>query len=131
MNFQNVTMMLKSISIPAPPVTFHWGRARIALDVPMLLCALLAFTYSGPLLRQVDATAAAFDPGLLSALAYAAAAMLLGVVMARLLTAVLVRQAEPMVKPLNLLKPWQHVFLLAGLFCSLFWGFVGVLTALL
>ena len=124
-------IMLKSIPLPVPPATFRWGGVRIAPDVPLLLCALLVFLFSGPLLRQVEATAAPFDPGLLSALAFTVAAVLLAVVMARLLTTMLVRQAGPMVKRLNLLTPWQHILLLTGLFCSVFWGFVGVLIALL
>lgn len=124
--------MLKSIPLPAPPRTIRWNGGRIALDVPVLLLALLAFVFSGPLLRRMDATASPFDPGLLSALAYAAAAVLVAGLLARLLATTLARYANAsMVKPLNPMKPWQHLLLLLGLFCSLFWGFVGVLIALL
>ncbi|MBK1440957.1 hypothetical protein JHJ32_13235 [Parapedobacter sp. ISTM3] len=59
--------MLKSILLAAPRGTIPWSGGRIALDVSMLLCTLLAFVFSGSLLRQLDATAAPFDVGLLSA----------------------------------------------------------------
>ncbi|WP_262246893.1 hypothetical protein [Parapedobacter soli] len=124
--------MLKSIPLPAPTGTIHWSRGRIARNVSALLVAVLAFAFSGPLLRQVDATAAPFDLGLLSALAFAAAAVLAAGLMARVLTVALVRHAIPsMVKPLNPMKPWQHLLMLLGLFCSLFWGFMLVLIVLL
>src|SRR5690606_36902608 len=116
----------------APPGTIRWNGGRIAPDVPMLLFGLLAFLFSGPLLRQLDATAAPFDVGLLTALAYAGAAVLAARLLARLLTIAWARHATAsMVKPLNPMKPWQHLLLLLGLFCSLFWGFVLVLIALL
>ena len=78
----------------------------------MLLFALLAFAFSGPLLRRMDATSAPFDPGLLSALAFAAAAILAAGLLARVLTGALLRQATAsMVKPLNPMKPWQHLLI--------------------
>jgi len=124
--------MLKSISLPAPPGTISWSGGRMTLDAAVLLLTLLAYIFCGPILRQLDATAAPFDAGLLSALAFAAAAVLTASLLARLLTAALAQYAKAvMVEPLNLMKPWQHLYLFLGLFCLFFCGFMLVLIALL